>query len=366
LPAGGLASGSCLLDVTNKVTMEESTMIRVGMIGCGKIARAHAQGYAEAADLAQVVVCCDEWSEENAMRTAQPFGADISRDWKEVINRADVDAISICMPHWQHVEIAIAAAQAGKHILVEKPMAMNLAEARRMVEAAEQAGVVLMVGQNQRWMADHVAVKELLDQGAIGRVMAVRFDCNQFLKRMYPEGSWMFSREKTGGGMVICTAVHKIDLLRHFFGEVKHVSSFQGHTGLNYNMDNEDIAAILMEFENGIIAEGFYLFAAYKVPIPTTTGELTVIYGDKGIIHNVMGWHIYSTEIPEYSGGVTRLELPQNPYHYSLHTEVRHFLECIRDGATPLTSGRDNLGTMAVIDAVYRAHEEKAVIQVEH
>jgi predicted dehydrogenase len=339
--------------------------IRIGLIGCGTIGRLHAEGYRLAADLAQLAVCCDEWSEEAARNVAEPAGADVTTRWQDVIARDDVDAISLCMPHYQHVEIALAAAQAGKHMLVEKPMAMNLREAKAIVAAAERAGVVLMVGQNQRFMADHQAVKELLDRDAIGRIVAVRFDCNQFLKNMYPEGNWIFSKAKSGGGMVISTAVHKIDLLRHFFGEIRQVSSFQGHTGLNYNMDNEDIAAILMEFDNGIIAEGFYLFAAYKVPIPTTTDELTIIYGEKGIIHNVLGWHIYSTDIPEYSGGVTRLELPQQPYVASVVAELRHFLECIRDGKEPLTSGRDNLGTMAVVDAIYQAAATHTVVQGE-
>ncbi len=330
--------------------------IRVGLIGCGKIADAHAQGYLARPDLAKVVVCSDDWSRDAAEQMAANVGgADVSNSWEEVVAREDVDAVSICMPHYLHLPIALAAAKAGKHIIVEKPMAMNVDEAKQMVEASAAAGKVLMTGQNQRFMEEHLAVKELIDQGAIGKVVAVRFDCNQFLRNMYPEGSWMFSKEKTGGGMVICTAVHKIDLLRYLFGDVKRVSSFLGNTGLNHKMDNEDIAAIIMEFENGIIAEGFYLFAAYKVPIPTTTGELTIIYGDKGIIHNVNGWYIYSTEVPQYSGGLTKLELPHPPYRDSIKAEISHFLECIRDGKEPLTSGRDNLGTMAVIDAVYRS-----------
>ena len=334
----------------------------IGIIGCGKIAAAHALGYLARPDLAKVVICSDDWSEAAAREMAATVGgADVTNHWQEVLARPDVDVISLCMPHYLHKEIAVTAAKAGKHILVEKPMAMNVAEAKEMVEAAEQAGVVLMTGQNQRFMADHLKVTELLDRDVIGKVVAVRFDCNQFLRHMYAEGSWIFSKAKSGGGMVISTAVHKIDLLRYLFGEVKRTSALTGHTGLNYKMDNEDIAAILLEFENGIIGEGFYLFAAHKVPIPTTTHELTIIYGEKGIIHNVMGWHVYSTDVPEYSGGQTLLEWHPQPYFDSVVAEVAHFLECIRDGKEPLTSGRDNLGTMAVIDAISRSAEQVSV-----
>lgn len=340
--------------------------IRLGLIGCGKVSQVHAQGYKAATDLAEVVVCCDEWNEQQARDMAARFeSATAVNRWQAVIERADVDAVDICMPTYLHAPIAIAAAEAGKHVLVEKPMAMNLTEAKNMVTAADQHGTVLMVGQNQRFMVAHQEIKALLDQGAIGRIVAVRIDCNQFVKYMYPEGNWIFSKAKARGGMVINTAVHKLDLLRYFFGEIRRVSSFQANTGLNYNMDSEDIAAFTLEFENGIIGEGFYLFAAHKVPIPTSTGELTIIYGEKGLIHNVLGWHIYSTEIEKYSGGLTRLEMPREPYGHSIATEIRHFLEAIQTSAEPLTSGRNNLGTMAVIDAIYRSAEAGVVAEVE-
>ena len=276
--------------------------IRVAILGCGKIARLHALGYQTANDLAKVVVCCDEYDSALAATMAAPFQADVATKWQDVIARPDVDAISVCMPPYQHAEIAKAAAAAGKHVLVEKPMGMDLAESRAMVAAAAAAGTVLMVGQNQRFQPEHVKIKELLDREAIGRIVALRFDCNQFVKRMYPPDSWIFDKSLSGGGMVAQTAVHKIDLMRHFFGEITEVAAFQGYTGLNPGYQpggNEDVVAFLMTFASGIIGEAFYLFGAYQTPIPTMTSELTIFYGDKGVIHNVLGWNIYSTENPE-------------------------------------------------------------------
>jgi predicted dehydrogenase len=342
--------------------------LRIGILGCGKIARLHALGYKAASDLAQVVVCQDEYNLEWAQKFAADFNADATRSWQEVIDRADVDAISICLPPYQHKEVALAAAAAGKHVLVEKPMGMDLAECKEMVAAAKGAGTVLMVGQNQRFQPEHVKIKELLDRQAIGRIVALRFDCNQFVKHMYPPDSWIFDKAKSGGGMVAQTAVHKIDLMRHFFGEIDEVASFHGYTGLNPNYQpggNEDIVAFIMNFASGIVGEAFYLFGAHKVPIPTATSELTIFYGEEGIIHNVLGWHIYSTKIPEYSGGVTKLDIHTYPYSDSVSAEIRHFLDCIRTGEEPITSGRDNLGTMAVVEAIYRAAETKTVVQVE-
>mgnify|MGYP001046002607 CR=1 FL=1 len=342
--------------------------IRVGILGCGKIATLHAQGYKAAPDLAQVTVCCDEYSIGLAEKMARDFGAATSNNWRDVIARSDVDAISICMPPYQHAEIALAAAAAGKHVLVEKPMAMDMAECKQVVAAADKAGTVLMVGQNQRWQPEHVKIKELLDRNAIGKIVALRFDCNQFVKHMYPPDSWIFDKAKSGGGMIAQTAVHKIDLMRHFFGEIDEVAAFNGYTGLNPGFKpggNEDIVAFLMNFASGIVGEAFYLFAAYQVPIPTATGELTIFYGDKGVIHNVLGWHVYSTEIPEYSGGLTKLNIHHYPYTDSVSAEIRHFLECIQEKKEPITSGRDNLGTMATVAALYQAAESKSVVKVE-
>src|SRR5436190_21887266 len=121
--------------------------IRIGILGCGKIARLHAQGYKTASDLCQVTVCCDEYSIELAQNMAKEFGAAVTNRWQAVLERSDVDAVSICMPPYQHAEIALAAAAAGKHVLEEKPMAMNKHECKQTLAAAEKDANVLMQGQ---------------------------------------------------------------------------------------------------------------------------------------------------------------------------------------------------------------------------
>ena len=340
--------------------------LRVGLIGCGKIARMHAHGFQRASDLAEVVVCCDE-REEQAQAMALSFGsAQAVTSWQEVVDREDIDAVDVCLPHYLHAPVVIAAAQARKHVLVEKPFATNLAEAMAMVNAADQAGTVLMVGQHQRYVSDHRHIKALLDEGVIGRVLAVRVDSNQLLGDHYPSGHWLFSRAQAGGGIVISVAVHKIDLLRYLLGEIRRVASFQSVSGLNTGMEGEDIAAISLEFENGTVGEGFFTFAARHRPMPVTTYpfELFVLYGEQGMIHNIQGWHVYSTRVKEYSTGPTRLDIPSQEYAYGFDCEIRHFLECIETGAEPISSGRENLGTMAVIEAIYQSAKTGQVVRV--
>jgi predicted dehydrogenase len=326
----------------------------------------HAQGFQKASDLAEVVVCCDE-REESAQAMALSLGsAEAVTRWQEVVDSEDIDAVDVCLPHYLHASVVISAAQAGKHVLVEKPFATNLAEASAMVDAADQAGTVLMVGQHQRYVSDHRHIKALLDKGVIGRVLAVRVDSHQLLSDKYPPGHWLFSRAQAGGGIVISTAVHKIDLLRYLLGEIRRVACFQSISGLNTGMEGEDIAAISLEFESGTVGEGFFTFAARYHPVPFATRpiELLVLYGEEGMIHNIQGWHMYSTKIKGYSNGPTRLDIPSHDFEECFDNEIRHFLECIETGAEPISSGRKNLGTMAVIEAVYQSARAGQVVDV--
>jgi UDP-N-acetylglucosamine 3-dehydrogenase len=340
--------------------------IRVGLIGCGLMAKAHLPGYQAASDRAEIVMCCD-----NNPQLAQDLSAKLDdkpqvvTDWQEVIANTNVDAVDICAPHFLHAPMVLAAAKAGKHVLLEKPMAMNLTEARQMVDATTAAGKIFMVAQNQRYLPEHAHIRDWLNKDAIGRVHAARIDGNQFLSKIYPKGHWLFSKALTGGGVIRTTAIHKIDLLRYFLGEVRRVTALYSTSGLNPGMDSEDIATIALEFENGAIGEAFFTFAAYQNPIPTASGELVILYGTKGMINNINGWHMYSTEVEAYSHAMTALDLPSADYPTSFIHEVYHFLNCVETGQEPLTSGRDNLNTIAVIDAIYQAAEtgQTALVQ---
>lgn len=332
--------------------------IRVGLIGCGLMAKAHLPGYQANKERVEIVMCCD-----NNPQLAQVFAAkldtkpEVVNDWQQVIASKNVDAVDICAPHFLHAPIVLAAAKAGKHVLLEKPMAMNLDEGRQMVEAMKVANKIFMVAQNQRYLPEHSHIRDWLSKDAIGRVIAARIDGNQFLSKAYPKGHWLFSKALAGGGVIRTTAIHKIDLLRYFLGEVRRVTALYSTSGLNPDMDSEDFATMIFEFENGAIGEAFFTFAAYQNPIPTASGELVILYGSKGMINNVSGWQMYSTEVEGYTQALTSLNLPKADYPTSFIHEVTHFLNCVETGQEPLTSGRDNLNTIAVIDALYQAAE---------
>lgn len=334
--------------------------LRIGLIGCGNRSRAHVRGVLENKDKAKIVAVCDSAKElaEARAKELEISDSSIYTDYQELVSRSDIDAVMIVTPHHLHMPQAVAAAKSKKHVLVEKPMCNNLQEAESMIEAAEKSRVKLMVAQNQRFDPSHQGLKKLIDEGAIGKVFCARADANQHLHGILPEGHWLYFKEKAGGGVVISVAVHKLDLLRYFLGNVKRVSSFQKNTGVNSGMDCEDASVAILEFESGAIGEMASFYAAKAAP----WGELVMLYGTEGDINNIGGWHIYSEKRAEWKDKrFTKLEFSGKPDYVNM---VEHFLDCIINYKEPLTSGKDNLNTMKVIMGIYRSAETGKVVEV--
>ena len=166
--------------------------LRVALIGAGNIASHHVPAYQQFPEQVELVAVCD--LDEGLARTrAGEVGitmvhADVGRMLREV----DCDAIDICVTPDQHAPIAHAAIDAGKHVLVEKPFALSLAECRALVDDADRAGVTLMVAQNQRFLPTHQAARAVIASGELGEIRAVRTDSIQHWSGLLPSGHWQF------------------------------------------------------------------------------------------------------------------------------------------------------------------------------
>ncbi len=346
-----------------------TSQLRVGLIGCGGISNAHARGYAAlGADVARVIATADVTA-ELAQRRAQELGAaQATTDYRVVLANREVEAVDICLPHHLHAEVAIAAAQAGKHVLVEKPMACSMEQCRAMVTAAEQAGVTLMVAQVQRYTPSYRGVRRLVQSGELGIIRAVRFDSMQNLQ--LAPGHWLYDGTLAGGGIVISVSVHRIDLIRYFVGDVRRVAAICRSGGPPYQHGAEDYASATLEFENGAIGEHFATYSGFRMPY----SESFMLFGDDGAVHALpepghsQGPAFYvSRQHEALPAAAPRWErqfsgfLPVEPDAAGLPSndgftnELAHFAGCCRSGAEPLSSGRDNLGTMAVIFGIYES-----------
>jgi len=332
--------------------------IRVGLIGCGGISRAHARGYLQSPDLFEVVACCDERLELAKERGEQLGAKVVTADYREVLAREDVDAVDICLPHHLHAEVAVAAAEAGKHILVEKPIANTLEEADAMIEAARRAGVVLMVAHNERYMPVYRKAKELIEQGALGRIFLARADHNQFVQ--VGQRHWLKSKEAAGGGALIGSGIHRVDILRWLVGEIVKVWHRQVAVPERFSDEVEAASVTLFEFANGAIGELTCNWSAYAAP-SAPWYELLWIYGTEGSLHNVGGLFVASEKVPEWQGKFVQLPLPEED---SFVNEIRHFGECIREGKTPLTNGEEARKSLAVVIAAYQAAERNEGVSV--
>ncbi|HEU4702828.1 MAG TPA: Gfo/Idh/MocA family oxidoreductase [Conexibacter sp.] len=349
----------------------DSGPLRVGLVGAGEIAGHHLTAYREHPDRVQLVAVCDISREAAQRRASEAGGVQVFTDVDEMLRTAEIDAVDICTVHDTHAPMAIAAAESGRHVLVEKPMACTLADAQRMVDVAERAGVTLMVAQTMRYEQSSLLVRDALLAGAIGRPRALRLELMLDFTRYYREGSWAYDASRAGGGVVIMTAVHLLDLARFWLGEVESVSarSWTSRPDLFVN-GAEDGAVTTLQFESGVVGD---LMTMGSVPGLVPGGGIwsrTALFGDEGTLSAEA---VILPEAPVFPEMVLRSLTPEtkdgaavyptrtlkaadddpgtNPYV----EEILHFEQACRTGSEPLTSGRDNLQTIRLVAAVYES-----------
>ena len=195
-------------------------MVKAGIIGCGGIAQnRHIPEYAANPD-AEIAGYCD-WNRDRAKEMAAKYGGRVYESVDELLSDPTINAVSVCVANTQHAEITIRALKAGKHVLCEKPMAVSIGECEAMVQAAEESGKMLMIGQNQRMMKEHQRARALIREGAIGKVLTFR----TAFGHQGPEHwsvmknrTWFFDKAQAAMGAVADLGVHKTDLIQ--FGAI--------------------------------------------------------------------------------------------------------------------------------------------------
>ncbi len=324
--------------------------VRVAVIGCGLIAqRSHFPAYAAApeAEIAAVV----SLSAEEAQDAVNNFGAKrILPSWEAAIADPDVDAVDVCTPNYLHAPIAIAAARAGKHVFVEKPMATRLDDANAMVAAARESGVYLTVGHNLRFAPIFQTMRQAMRDGVIGRPFAAR----GVYMHAGPDESWGSSSQwfwdeaTAGGGALLDMGIHMIDVMRWIIGRpVLEVSAMiSRHLKPTFA---DDTAFVLMRFEGDLVAS---VQAAWSAR-PTSDREL-VIHGEEGniamgrttgepLVYNVRGEGHPNKIVPEIPATTD----PDTPY--------LDFVRAIQQGREPWVTGEDGRDSLAIAVAAYES-----------
>ncbi len=333
--------------------------VRVGVVGVG-IGRLHLEGYrthpcAEIAAIADV-------NEERARATAEEFGVPrYYTDYEEMLQKEELDGVSVCTPNSLHAPVAIAAFQAGCHVLCEKPIATSAGEGQKMVDAAKSAGKIFMMAFNNRFRGDTQVLKRYIEQGRLGRIYYAK--TGWIRRRGIPGmGGWFTTRAMSGGGPLIDIGVHVLDLTLYLMGNPKPVSAF-GSTYAEFGprmpggekYDVEDLAAAIVKFSDGSTV---FLEASWASNIEGDRFYVTLMGTEGGA--DLEPLRLYTEE----NGHLVDIA-PQAPAVHGHHAEVRHFVDCIRENRTPLATGEHGLDVVKILDAIYRSAETGEMVRID-
>lgn len=337
--------------------------IRVAVIGCGSIAKhRHIPEYA-ANEAVMLVAFCDI-VKERAEAYAEKYGGTAYTDYKELLAKEKPDAVSICLPNALHAPASIAAAQAGAHVLCEKPMATSAEEAQAMIDAAKENGVYLMIGHNQRFMPPHVKAKQILQQGYLGKVLTFRTSFGHPGPERWSvdgRGSWFFRKPEAYVGAMGDLGVHKSDLIRWLLDdEVSEVGAFVG-TLHKEGTEVDDNSTCILRMKSGAIGTLVASWTYYK-------GEdnSTVLWCENGVMK--IGTHPDDQVIVELRDGtVERYKvgaISTNEKQLASGV-IDAFVESIVSKTPPSVSGEEGKRSLAVILAALASQETKSIVPVE-
>ncbi|WP_226619779.1 Gfo/Idh/MocA family protein [Cytobacillus firmus] len=338
--------------------------LKIGIIGCGSIAKHRHMPEYHASSGAVIAAVCDI-NEGRAKGFADLYEAKAYTDYRELLDDTDIDAVSVCTPNYLHAPISVAALNAGKHVLCEKPMATSMEEAQDMIEAAHKNGKKLMIAHNQRFVPSHKKAKELIARGEAGKIYSFR----TAFGHGGPEGwsadgkeSWFFKKDQAFIGAMGDLGVHKTDLLRYLLGEeFAEVGAFV-ETSAKAGADVDDTAVCVLKTESGVIGT---LAASWSYV--SKEDNSTIIYGEKAILR--LEDDPVNSLIVQYANGETvKYELggiqTNEEGGQKSSGVIDHFIESILKEQEPAISGSEGMKSLQVILAALESSETKQIVRI--
>jgi predicted dehydrogenase len=347
-----------------------TTPLRIGIVGAGAIATlGHIPGFQKLPDV-QITAICDT-NLERARMVAARFGIpNVYEDYREMLAKAELDAISVGVPNAFHAPITLAALEAGKHVLCEKPLATSVADGRAMVEAAERAGRVLAVNMHSRLRADMTVLRAMIAQGRLGKIGYT--SARWFRRSGIPGfGSWFTQRQLSGGGVLMDIGVHMLDLALWLLGfprvtavrgEIQAIHGPRGRGLGGWGVDHipggtfdvEDFAATHLRLADGGLVTIEVSWAVHG------RDEMRVqLFGDEGGADAFPDLFGTSTPLRLFrdEGGTPVDIIPSLPRFTGSEWDrsMARFVAAIREGAEPTATGQEALRVLELLDATYRS-----------
>jgi UDP-N-acetyl-2-amino-2-deoxyglucuronate dehydrogenase len=334
--------------------------MKVGLIGTGAIANKHAQAYK---NIGYQIVAVSNKTEERGRAFAQQWGAQFFSDWKDVCRHPDVDFIDLCTFPDVRLEPLQVAADAGKHVQVQKPIAIDVATAEAMVAYTRAKGVKLAVVSQGRFNDSILFLKKAIADGRLGKI----FQADAYVKWWRSEeyysrpikGSWAVE----GGGSLINQGIHQVDWLLYLMGGVKQVFG-QWHLGVRHKIESDDVLSALVRFDNGatsIIQTSTAMWPGFteRIELHGTKGS-AILAGDR-----LVRWEVVDDSGDPAPVAADVSSGSSDPMAISLAPFERAFLdfgEAIRTGREPLISGEEGLRALELVQAIYTSSRENRLV----
>jgi len=327
--------------------LKKTKKANLGLIGLGYIGKVHLKNCLELGQ-AKLVAVSD--ISKRALKLAEKMGVKKTfTDYHSLLKDPNIDAVIISLPTYFHADCAIGAAEEGKHVFLEKPLARNFEEGKEIISKFQENDVKIMVGYPYRFSSSFYHLKKEMNSGVLGKVQiahATNIASGPFFHRgkfgiPRPVPEWWFKKELTGGGVLIDLGSHMINLTRWFFGEIKDIKAYLGH---RFSFDFEDYAICVANFSSGttaIINVGWF---SQKTEI-----GLQLF----GTVAHASAYHSSPSRI------LTRVRvlLGKTPLFYMPHrSELQHFIYCVKEDLQPSPSGEDALKDLEAITQAYKNH----------
>lgn len=330
---------------------------KVALLGAGFIGEIHLESYRRFVPEAEVIAIysgTEQRAEEFARRHGIPHWF-ASLD--ELLARADCEIVDIGLPNFVHANVAIAAARARKHVIVEKPLCMTLEEADEMTEACRQAGKKLMYAEQLCFAPKYERIRHLIREGAIGQPYLIK----QSEKHSGPHSDWFYDVDRAGGGVIMDMGCHALGWFRWMLGGAAATSVYASmNTVLHKGRTRgEDQSIMIVDFENGVTGLAEDSWARHggmddRVEVYGTEGVTyaDLFMGNSALTYSLRGYG-YAAEKAGPTQGWT-FSMYEEAFNQGYPQELRHFVQCVREDAEPLVTAADG---RAVLEMIYAAYE---------
>ncbi len=345
-------------------------IVRVGLIGSGFISAIHAEAFRRVPGASLVAVTSP--TPGHAERFAATHG--IPRhftDDRALLDLKEVDLVVLGLPNDLHCDVTVRAADAGKHVVVEKPMALNLAECDRMIAACERAGVMLGYAEELCFAPKYLRLKQLVDEGALGEVHTVK----QSEKHDGPHAGWFFDTRRSGGGVTMDMGCHAIEFFRWILGRdgsKAQIAGVYAQMSTRVHGDKtagDDDSILMIDFADGAVG-----LAEESWTKPGGMDDRAEVFGTEGqayadLLHG-NSLRAYSRRgygyAVEKAGPTSGWSFPifEELWNYGFPQEMEHFVQCVRSGSTPSENGHDGRAVLEAIFALYASAAERRRIEL--